>query len=1190
MKDSIKKRKKLLALCLSAMMLASVGAIAACKDDEDSTDSSSSSSSSVSNEVKDEGLIKNAGFSTFDDENAINTSVTGWTRSSTSLVGSSALSSKAASGIIDLDTEAWNNLTGSAVDVNALTEETAKAQWDSLTVKDKLAYYDLWKEQNKDKKIAEDLDFYESMNIDSGDIPTLAAFDTHDGAVASNKDAAEADKKDTKVLMIHNEYPEAGSSSTYKALGTGQQYTSSSTVTVKAGTSAKFSVWVKTADLKCSATDGSVQEAVDKGAFISVTHAVGGKSMDAYKVENINTEGVTENNGWKQFSFYLKGSAYTDTTFNLVLGLGQGSMTYRGEYVNGYAFFDDIECEIITNDEYTAWKDENPDLAVTKFEDEGNDKIVNYYKTKKDLFALDFYGTISKSADSFFNTLTIAATETDGFTSVSGSNPGWLDPAKDASRDVAQVFAKATDIRDGVSVSEEAKKAELSKLYANYFEGDAAFATDETLLLMSLDGAAYTAKTATDAFKFSSFKEGTERKDYVAISFFVKTSAMEGFTGAGVTLVDGKNKTSFTSIDTSAMEGVTINDEKLYGDWQQYFFFVENAAEDDEKENTTFGLEFTFGPTSIEEANKDGFFPGFAAFTGFEVLYLSKAQYESVQSGANAKVVAVGAEEDKGTDGTPFDSAKGTPSSAIKEGLANPQNYKGVYFDSKYITGEGSTEINTNADAGLISKEYFTEKDGYFETEIKNYNDSGAWQTETATTKATPNWLKAIAGDPATATAEGVWKSVFDNSTQPLFIYNEEDNSAKPAYGFIGNSTELAANTYTAVSLRVRGASATANANLKAYVRLVDTNADNYTELKAYNQSLSIGGARTYWYNDDANICTGDPEKKATQVAFRLQPNGLYKANKSWDKYSELENKDAWFANLSAYTEKDENGNLLVAKGGAKHDYTDYWNNEGMNGIAFYADAEGNYYADAAKKVRVYDLASVSQLETRTDAVSADEHKLETEIDVTGEWTTVTFYIHTGDKAKNYRLEVWSGDKNGKGNVAKSYLVVDYNNVGTAESNFTSLMEEYKDKDEAVKFESVFSYFDSASFLRYNVELDENEIGNLYEDNYTPSAQTQGIAFLKYEESNYMTIFADYQYSEKTVAAAPVEEETEEEDSSSEEESDTNIWLLASSLAVAGVLILAIVSIVIRKVAIKARKNRAANGGKKKAKKSKNKK
>ncbi len=1169
MKDSIKNRKKkLLALCLSLMMFSSVTAFAACTDGDSSSDSSSSSS--TTEEVKDDGLIKNADFTTFDKENAINTSVTGWARATTSISGSSALSSKAASGILDLEEDAWHNLTGSNVDVATLTEETAKEQWDNLTVKDKLAYYELWESQNEDEDISEELSFYESINIKTKDIPTVEAFSTHPGAT------------DTKVLMIHNQYPESNSTNVYKALGTGQQYTSSSTVTIPAGSSAQFSVWVKTKDLQSSGTDGSAQEAIDKGAFISVTHSVGGKQLDAYKIENINTErmgDLSANNGWAQYTFLLKGSSYSDTTFNLVLGLGQGSMNYRGEYVNGYAFFDDIECEIIDNDEYdtalqTLIEEEKlKESDVIQFADEGDEKIVNVAKNPRNNFAMDFYGEFEVLGEALSDVKT-SLTETDGYTSALNNNPApWFgaNKGKNTENDVTKTFSGLSQI-----------EAEQKELYDQYFAKDKTFYEDyltrvdendtaalqKTLLLISTDGAAYTATTSDTAINFEAYGS-----DYLAISFFVKTSKMDGYTGASVTLVDGENKTSFSTIDTTAVDPIKINDEQPYSDWQRYIFYVENDAENSD---TSFSLQFNFGPTSIDVANGlDSYHAGFAAFTGFEILPMDKAQFESAQSGTNAKIVSVqGDKPEEITMGAAFDSEKATPSNALEKGLAEPLNYFGAKYDSAYVTGTGSDLTNTNKNAGLISKEEFLKEDGYF-------------NTETGTTEYA--WLDGIKAASGKTTAEEVWKEIFSNSSQPLLIYNVEDETKNAAYGYIGTSKALSPNTYTAISLRVRGTG-------KAYIRLVDTNADNYDNFTAYNKTLSISNYLTFWYNDDGNICTGDPEDKKTQVAFKLQTNGLYKANaRGWDGYAALENKDAWYANLDAYTEKDEKGNLLVAKGGATHDYNDYWNNAGMNGIAFYWDAANNRYcADEELKVPVLNLADVPNLAHRTEA-SESAALLEAYVDPsknkTDEWTTVTFYVHTGDTSKNYRLEIWSGEKatvDGKetilGNPAGTYLVVDYNNPGDAESNFTSLLTEYEDKANA-KFESVFSYYDTASFLRYNKDLDEKKNGNLYEGNYVPSENTEGIAFLQYiatkdEQTLSVEIFADYQYSEKTVIASEVEEDTEEESSSSTE-TETNVWLLVSSLAVAAVLLLAIGSIIIRKVILKAMKNKRKNKPKK---------
>ncbi len=1166
MKDSIKKRRKnLLALCLSVMMFSSVAGLAACGGDEtdsSASDSSSSSSSEMTSEVKDTGLIKNAGFEIANEDNVMNTSITGWQRSTNAAASGTAAASQAASGIIDLNKDAWHMLTGSNYDdpeqVKKLTEEEAEEAWDSLTVRDRIAYGDQWKADNKDGNINESLKFYKKPNIFAKDIPTIAHFDTHDKA-------AEKGLEDTKVLMIHNENPAASSTTaTQKAIGTAQKYTSSSTVTVKAGTAAEFSVWVRTQDLQSSATDGSAQEAVDKGAYISVTHSVGGQTLDDFIVENINTENMAADeltNGWKQYTFLLKGASYADTTFSLVLGLGQGGGSYRGEYVNGYAFFDDIQCKAISYDDYD--KKDPADLSFG-FDAEGENKIVNAAIDKADKFELNFYGEFLPLSSVLENT-TAAPTTTEAkdgtvYTTVAGNVGGitapWLSGGFSKERDTATVFT------NGVKPTENAADP-LSKVYEQYFKGKK-FENDQTLLLLSMDGVAYSAESS---YKFTF----SENQKYIAVSFFVKTSNLNGYTGAGITLIDGENKTSFSAIDTSSIAPVEVEgNDDLYDGWQQCFFFVENTSDN---KDATFTLSFNLGVTAIEEGTaKDSYHPGFAAFTNFTYDYMSEEAFERVQGNTYAKVVSVTEGKKDVTEGSnDFDTPKGTPTGAIEQGIAKPQNYTGVNATNAYITGNGNLEATANDYAGLISKEYFTAEDGYF--------DNNA------------SWMKALAANAAEADradASKVWDAAIGkNSTQPLLIYTPAA-TANEAYGFIGKSTSISANSYKTVSVRVKGTT-----NAKASIYLVDTDSTHYgfTD-KTYNKTLSIGRTLTYWYDDNGNICTGDPADKATQVAFKLQTNGLYKANESWDGYASLENKDAWYANLSAYDVDPETKNKVVASGGASHNYSNYWNNEGMDGVAYYYK-DGGYYADRACTLAVTDLTVATALKPRYTAIDGAANALMAEnitLSAT-EWTTVTFYIHTGDLAKNYRLEVWSGARTGAGNAEGSYVIFDTNTPPSDESNFTSLIESYKDKvADTDKFEGAFSYFDTASYLRYNASLDENGVGNLYEENYVPSTSAEGIAYLKYVDgaAKKHTVFVDYQYSEKTVAATVESEDTEEETTEEEEEDDgTNIWLLISSLAIAGVLIVAVGSIVVRKAAAKARKKRAAQGSVKKVKKAK---
>lgn len=1130
MKTSIEKRKKqLLALCLAAMMATSAGALVACTDSSDSS-SSSSSSSSTTEEVKDTGLIKNAGFETFntnDGLNLIGTSVTGWTRAVNSTTSGSALSSKSASGIIDVSAEKWADLTTNTVDdPTALTNEEAEAKWDTLTSKDKLEFYEAWedREENDDLKISEELkSFYQSFNIDSEDLPTCKNPGTHYAEGDENAD-------DTKLLMIHNAYE----SSSYKTLGTAQKYTSSSTVTVKAGTSAKFSVWVKTSDLKTSNTAGESQDAVGRGAYVSVTHTVGGKTMDAFQVKNINTEGVTENNGWVQYSFYLRGTTYSDTTFTVVLGLGQGGGTDRMEYVNGYAFFDDIQCETIDNETFDN-ETSDADLTVG-FAETSKEKTIDAAESEANKFALDFYGEFENF--SFLDTIgtpkPTTEKNTSGTTEYTAANgteyPVYPGLGFDTTNDSVGKINLA-------SLQNNSNKY-LAKIYEDYFAEDDFLKGTDALLLMSANGAAYTAK--------SSYNFSVNAGEYLALSFYVKTSEMNGFTGAGITLHDGNNKTSISSIDTTTIAGVEVGDnEDIYDGWQQCLFFISNDTDDVE----TFSLSFTYGPTTVVGTTKSQYYAGFAAFAGFTMKNMDKSEFDSAASGTYAKLVSLQKDEIVAAGDSGFDTVAGVPTDAIKNGYANAQNYKGVTSESAYVkVGSNDTAINTLATAGLLNKEY-----------VQIENEEGKKVENEKYTAI----LNTLGGSD--------WNSVFGNATQPLVIYNEK--AQESAYGFIGTTTSIAASTYSTISLRVK-------TNGKAYVYLVDTDDDSRQSL------LSVGRQVSFWYDENGNVCDSDPTDEhfnnKKHVAFKLQPNGLYKLNPEWRYAAESGiDANAYYANLANY-EKDSEGNLIVAEGGVSYNYNSQWDNEGQDGIAFYAK-DGKYYADRATQIEVNCLTSVAKLDARYEALETSEGLYFEIGNTNGKWATVTFYVHTGDTAKNYRLEVWSGSRDGKTlNDAGTYAIFDaYKPSDVDETSFGELIADRQSSIDTndslgLYFENAFSFYDSAKYLRYNETIDENEVGNSYES-YVSTDYTSGVAYLKYSESLTYEAYADYALSEVTVTADATDDDTTTDDTEDDHDhSDTNIALLASSLVVAGVLIIVIAIIIIRKIVAWSRKKKAA--------------
>jgi ATP-dependent Zn protease len=183
-------------------------------------------------------------------------------------------------------------------------------------------------------------------------------------------------------------------------------------------------------------------------------------------------------------------------------------------------------------------------------------------------------------------------------------------------------------------------------------------------------------------------------------------------------------------------------------------------------------------------------------------------------------------------------------------------------------------------------------------------------------------------------------------------------------------------------------------------------------------------------------------------------------------------------------------------------------------------------------------------------------------------------------------LEVWSGARDGSvENEAGSFLIFDLGRASTlTDETFASYLEAVKENVEELDsanyvgtpLESGFSFYDSNKFLRYDATLDENEVGNSYES-YLSSSYTVGTAYMNYEDknNNWNWTFVDYNLSEVSVAADVEEDETEdEEEDTTTAPDESSIWLLASSISIAVILLFAVVSIIVRKFVVKARKNK----------------
>ncbi|MBR2341290.1 MAG: hypothetical protein IKA72_02645 [Clostridia bacterium] len=1134
-----KKRKQLLALFLSAMMASSFAALAACKDNEDEQQPETETEDTASD--KDTARLTNGSFEFYDDKdgkNLIITSPGSWSRSN----ASGGVTSKAASGIINTEDSAWKNLTQGSGHSYA-TVEDAEKNWDKLSAKDKLAFYDAQEDEDE-------LDFYQNFNIDSEDLPTCENPGTHYASDDTNA------SKNTNVLMIHNDYNVSGK------YGTAQKFASSTTITLSAGTYAELSVWVKTSDLKYSTKAQDVLEG--RGAYIDVTQTVGSTTLDTLQVKNINTEvqaNQTENNGWVNYKFYLQSCSYSSSTVKVTLGLGQATVsTNTSEYVGGYAFFDDVTCKIYDAADWsTATSTVNTKLNMASSK---TDKIIDADVNSDTTFSMDM-----DSHNTGFKNFSFASSAKTELTTEEAGNGKVYASAGDK-QFVGLTIDNKNDFAGSVTFAtlDNYTHPLVSKVRDNITK-PSSFESDVMYLIASEEGAAY---TTTIRPNDSYYELGAGK--YAVYSFFLKTSDLAGHTGASVKFTefdkinnefkDFGNEAVISSVDTSSVDSVDLTidtvdgettREDIYEGWQQCFFFLENDTE----ETRYFQIQLTYGTTTIVNSKDQDYYGGFVALANFQTRTLAPEEYDFVSAGTYSKTFSLTGFSETETTGQVFDEASSV-SGDITTGLANPLTYKGVYGGSGYVNGTSTdTRLNENKYAGLINKKYYNDVDDTTD-EGWVYDSSEQGVVNTAIKNALTNNNLTLG-----------------NSTQPLVIYNTEEQ----AYGFIGGSKTISATTHSAISVRVK---ATQGAVVNIY--LIDNNDATHESVLTWKAGV------TYWYNDDGDLCAKDPSaddfNKKTDVAFTLQENGLYLVNEKWSGYAASGvAKDQYYANLANYEGYGE-GDLLVADNGVEYNYNDKWSNQGNDGIAFYYK-DGKYFAYDNYTTEVKDFSTVPGITTRS---AKAEKKLQATVTGTGEdlWTTVTFYIYTGSNIKNYRLEVWSGSRDGSvKNAAESLVLVDLGGANAlTDDSFSSILTKVKENVEDIgdpyyfgeSYESGFSFYDSNSFLRYDATLDENEVGNSYES-YLSSAYSVDTAYMNYQDKINLTnmIFVDFSLSEESVDADVEQDETEDEEVETTTPSDTNIWLLVSSIAIAVILLLAIISIIVRKYVMKARKRKGYN-------------
>lgn len=1209
---------RIVTLLLAFLMLLSFGvfALSACSTSEEEDDSSSETRT-------DTQTFSNADFEYFSDSDGsyVIGSADNWTSSAVSNdSGTSASSSSAKSGIVDTaERESAFDETSYAAYVE--DPENSTFDWSGFYYAYKnYIYYDGLDEEDdadelEDAKYFTDIDNYYDIpgwdlfaawiesdegqqfltdnNIDPDDFSTTNSDDLLLDAVreefieyvrglnpgthwtGSDDEATLNEEKGTHVLMLHN-YRTNG-------YGTAMQYASTS-ITLSAGTAASVSVWVKTSDLTYN--DGTSVAAGNRGAFIEISNSVGGTSQDPLVVRNINTEiqnpaadenTPARNNGWVEYTFYIRASSYATTTFTVNLGLGRqaaGNTANYYDYVQGYAFFDDLTYTVFeakdwdtTLTEAGVSADNTVTLDTSSLSDEGT---FNAQGVTSNLFALDLDELTATNA---LRSLTLSTDATSGNTTIGNTTDdrgntveSYFYPDRSL---IAESDLTNSDILAASAITGGSYAQALKDALENY--SALPFADSDILLLYSSQGAPYTATVDDDLFTVTKGRT-------LMISFWVKTSDLQGGTGATVTLVDGDTDTAIGAVDTTTLETVDIKDdtsktEDIFDGWQYCAFYVTT-----EEEELSFTLEFSFGATTIAGTTLSSYVPGFAMFAGFETCSLTEEQAALASTGDYAKTVTLTG--DKYADAPAFDTPA-TNDKSIETGIADPSNYTGVYGGSYHVGGsdpEANNAKNDLATAGLISKEYagsYLTTDDWFEI-LTHYNGSYS--------------------DVLTA-----WNEILGSScTQPLIIAKTVADS----YGFIANSTSsVSADSYTQITVRVK-----LSPHTRAYVYLIDTTEPDITDPAdegklMYSDTLKHETGVSYRYDEDGNLINLDPDDenydRRDNTLLYYQDNGLWAKERN---YTGTE----FYANLSNY-DTDEDGNLTDASGNIV-----YYLHDGA--FYRYCDEDSDTY-----EVQVKDFTEAGIDLTGAKLQDTTEQDLfqmvENDTDQVSDWIYIRFFIANGSDSKTYRLEYWSGDRNGtEGSVIDAatntdavdnnfviFDVVQYSDL--AEESFNNLVDAqmeslakdlgYADTDaleeaylaDPSKFTSGietdadgstienagtlvyyhYSLFDDSDYAPFDADRTD---GDDPYSGYDPTTYSNTVAYLKYSFADsgvtYYDTYINFAASEETVSSSSSDDSTS--DDTTTPDSNVNVWLLISSILLAAVLVITLLALLLRKL------------------------
>ncbi len=795
-------------------------------------------------------------------------------------------------------------------------------------------------------------------------------------------------------------------------------------------------------------------------------------------------------------------------------------------------------------------------------------------------------------------------------------------------------------------------------------------ANANTVIMLSAMGAPYTAKIDNGGNAFTIAAE-----EYRVFSVWVKTSNMNGYTAATINLIDANNDANVAtlSIDTTGLEVNVDDDNKdIYNGWVECFFFIHNDTEEEQ----SYTIELKFGNTVIKGTTLSSYNYGWAAFTNMRTLTVDEDEYAYFTGANAAHTSSLSFSETDNRSNNNFTTA--ISDDDIKTNITKPSTYEGVNGESAtVVNGDKFSSYNytdKNAYAGLVNVDAFND---YIDALAGGNTEDYAWLAQLLA-------INGTSASEAATKADEVWTEIFGaKSVQPLLIvdtlrtyaekqaldaesfalgtyyyFDAEDNCYVKAttfeegktyynlmqainYGYVGSSATVSSNSYTAVSVKVK-----VEGDRKAYIYLAD---DTTREVLEYTTPKY-----TFWYDEVGNVLKAEPNEDdenydaKANIAYTSDDSGLYTLDGKYyanlynlerEYYKEgvnyynaagdlltidqIEQNEIYYANaeMTAY----QAHRLVTSDGNRAYEYT---------GTGVGANAEYYYCVNgAADKNYVVKTFDTTVATPRYTEISGAEYYYEIG-DTNGEWVTVNFFIHTGSASKNYRLELWSGerDENGVttslGDTVKvveelnSYVVFDYSYVSLSETTYTALLNEYLDEINTKYIEALanvdgalaeidgknysladlerlaeeklsegevqklktytahyynYTLYDASDYLPFNeLEADEGDTGYDYDINDFE----EKLAYFKLDNDETKTTFIDYSAVDQSITRVDVDAEEDEEEETEDDEDATNVFLLISSIVLVVAVFAALATMLGREIYKAIKKKRGTKADK----------